>query len=308
MSRPPLVTVGLPVHNGARYLDIAVRSILNQDIEDLELVIADNGSTDATGDICAAHASVDRRVRILTSPANRGAAWNYSRLVANARGTFFKWAAHDDVLREDFLSRCLYVLEHEQDAVLCHTWAIGIDSEGRKARLHRPADYAGQCGAAVRVRDVLRNGPQGFECFGLIRREALSRTSLIGPYVGSNRVLLTQLAALGRFRLVPHDVLMHRDHEARSERAFPGLRDRNAWFSPASGPARFPRGRVLRHQVRSVAGAPLPLADRLLSAPGLLSAAQREFGSWLHDVGQERGRPRHRAHLLRLSSTRTSRR
>ena len=48
----PKVSVGLPVYNGENYLAEAIESVLAQTLQDYELVISDNGSTDATEEIC----------------------------------------------------------------------------------------------------------------------------------------------------------------------------------------------------------------------------------------------------------------
>ncbi|WP_165367920.1 glycosyltransferase family 2 protein, partial [Phytoactinopolyspora endophytica] len=92
MASSPRVTIGLPVYNGERYLADAIASILAQEFADFELLIADNGSTDATADICSDAARSDSRVTVHRSDVNRGAAWNYNRLVDLARGEYFKWA------------------------------------------------------------------------------------------------------------------------------------------------------------------------------------------------------------------------
>src|SRR4051812_12825537 len=96
-ERPVTVTVGLPVHNGEQFLAAAVDSLLSQSVDGLELILADNASTDGTLAICERYAAQDRRVRVLPSDANRGAAWNFNRCLAAARGRYFKWAAHDDL-------------------------------------------------------------------------------------------------------------------------------------------------------------------------------------------------------------------
>ena len=59
------VTIGMPVFNGANYVGEAVESILAQTFGDLELVISDNASTDATEQICRDMAARDRRIRYL---------------------------------------------------------------------------------------------------------------------------------------------------------------------------------------------------------------------------------------------------
>ena len=95
----PLVSIGLPVYNGDRYLAEALDSILAQSFADFELIISDNASTDGTQDICETYARRDERIVYSRLPENLGAAPNYNRLVEMARGELFKWAAHDDRIK-----------------------------------------------------------------------------------------------------------------------------------------------------------------------------------------------------------------
>src|SRR5580698_5675373 len=89
----PVVTIGMPVYNGARYLEEALRSILNQTYRDCELLISDNASTDATESICRRYAAEDGRVRYLRNERNLGAAANYNRVIHLASGRYFRHAA-----------------------------------------------------------------------------------------------------------------------------------------------------------------------------------------------------------------------
>ena len=107
MKNAPKVSIGIAVFNGENFLESALRSILAQTFEDFELIISDNASTDRTADICEQYASQDGRVLYLRQPANLGAQPNYNLLVGQARGRYFKWAAHDDMLAPTFLERCV---------------------------------------------------------------------------------------------------------------------------------------------------------------------------------------------------------
>ena len=126
----PQITIGVPVFNGERYLEEALRSVLAQTGVDLEVIISDNASTDRTPELCHAFAASDRRIRYLRSESNLGAAANYNRLVELARGEFFKWAAHDDVLEPTFIRECVTALERDERAVLSFPHAVVIDEEG----------------------------------------------------------------------------------------------------------------------------------------------------------------------------------
>ena len=67
------ISVIVPVYNVAQYLPQCVNSILSQDYEDLEVILIDDGSTDASGEICDRYGASDSRVRVIHQK-NGGAA------------------------------------------------------------------------------------------------------------------------------------------------------------------------------------------------------------------------------------------
>src|SRR3989442_1198286 len=97
IDNKPLVSIGLPIYNGERYLRQALDSLLSQAYENFELIVSDNASDDATPEICAAYAARDARIKYFRAPTNMGAVWNFNRVFELAGGEFFMWAAHDDL-------------------------------------------------------------------------------------------------------------------------------------------------------------------------------------------------------------------
>ena len=61
----PFVSVILPIYNVAPYLERCIRSILNQDFSDYEMILVDDGSTDSSGQICDEYASKYDHVRVI---------------------------------------------------------------------------------------------------------------------------------------------------------------------------------------------------------------------------------------------------
>lgn len=233
MSATPRVTIGLPVYQGARYVDDTIRSIREQTYTDLVLLISDNGSTDGTEAICRRHAAEDPRVRYHRSEVNRGSSWNYERLFDLAESELFKWAAHDDLLAPAHIERCVHALDADPEAVVAHTGVVKIDEQGREVGMWPPNPNAMAGRASRRFADmVLREGPC-FPVFGLLRRDVLERTGRLGPYNAHDRPLLAELALHGRFVFVPEPLFLNREHADRSIRAFKGGRDRIAWFDPS---------------------------------------------------------------------------
>ncbi len=64
----PVLSVGLPVYNGAKWIEDALESMLEQSFRDFELIISDNASTDDTEAICRSVAAADARVRYHRNP------------------------------------------------------------------------------------------------------------------------------------------------------------------------------------------------------------------------------------------------
>ena len=68
----PVISVGLPVRNGAAHIAQAIESLLNQTFDGLEVVVYDNASTDATAVIVETIAARDHRVRLVRHPRDIG--------------------------------------------------------------------------------------------------------------------------------------------------------------------------------------------------------------------------------------------
>ena len=116
-SSEPLVTIGMPVFNGATSIAAAINSILDQTFRNFELVISDNCSTDDTAEICKRYAKIDNRIRYVRQDSNVGASLNFSYLAKQARGAYFMWAAADDIRSPDFLEHNVRFLTKNHDYV-----------------------------------------------------------------------------------------------------------------------------------------------------------------------------------------------
>jgi glycosyltransferase involved in cell wall biosynthesis len=239
MNKPPKVTVGLPVLNGERFVAEAIESILAQTFEDLELVISDNASTDGTEEICRAYAEKDERVRYVRNRENLGAAYNYNQTFHLSSGTYFKWAAHDDAIRPQFLDRCVEILDRDSSAVIAYPRWQAIDETSR------PQDYAyspWDVNSSVpyrRFRNVMAMAGLGIvPIFGLIRSEVLHRTGLLPAYAHGDHVLLSELSLYGTFHEVPEELQLHRWHADRYS-LISSTSGRVGWWAPAST-RRFP--------------------------------------------------------------------
>jgi glycosyltransferase involved in cell wall biosynthesis len=107
----PLVSVITPAWNAALTLDATIASVAAQSLPDWEMLIADDGSTDATGAVAAAWAARDPRVRPLPGPGREGPAAARNRAIRAARGRFIAFLDADDRWRPEKLARQLAFMQ-----------------------------------------------------------------------------------------------------------------------------------------------------------------------------------------------------
>lgn len=285
LSSAPAITVGLPVYNGQAYLRDALDSILAQTFEDFELIVSDNASTDETGAILADYAERDSRVRVVTQSVNGGAAANYNTLVDLARGRYFKWAAHDDVLGETFLERCIVLLEKSADTtVIAFPRTHWIRSDGTSIGDYTdPLPWTPGGSPSQRLRDLLADQKYSYllKCspiFGLIRTDALRKTRCIQSFMSSDRVSLIELALLGDWVEVPEFLFRRRLHEQTSLAQSKNEAEVAQWFDPKAG-SKFPMPRVtlFRAYLRAVRTMPMTSGERLRCLRVLAGLFRREW-------------------------------
>jgi len=232
-ERTAAVSIGLPVYNGARYLPEAVDSLLSQSFGDFELIISDNGSTDATERIARGYAERDPRVRYVRSEVNQGLLWNFRNVLELARAPRFKWMAHDDICAPEFLSRCMEELDADPGIVLCAPSTIDIDEHGDPVRGYQWTLRTDSPDVGERFHDILRDR-HAHPFFGVMRTAVVREVDLTKPCLAVDKVLLAELALRGRLRVLDDALLLHREHPHRSmrvhgHRAAPRL----ATFDPA---------------------------------------------------------------------------
>ncbi|MBZ9677688.1 glycosyltransferase family 2 protein [Mesorhizobium sp. ES1-1] len=251
-SMPPQVSLGLPVYNGQNFVGEAIRSILDQDFSDFELVITDNASTDRTADICQEFARRDGRIRYFRNEHNLGAAGNFNQAFKLSLGKYFKWCAHDDIVNSAFITACVRALDDNAAHVIAYPRLLGIDETGQlTGYVERVLPDMERAPPASRFRLMVAAHGWDAAMFGVWRRDALVKTTLHEPYYGSDCALLAEMALLGTFVGAPEAVLYSRDHPMRSVR-LPSS-DRLAWQNPNGSKANaFELSTRLRHLVAIV--------------------------------------------------------
>ncbi|MFN8015309.1 MAG: glycosyltransferase [Acidimicrobiia bacterium] len=229
----PKVSIGLPIYNaGEEFTRAAIETILNQEYEDFEFLISDNGSTDEiTVETIEEYAKKDDRIIFIRGRRNLGAQPNYDRLFEQSRGEYFSWKAHDDRFDSKWLGACVDALDSNPKAVLAYTDHIEIDEHGNQLDLN--TDYSIDTDNDDPVARFLSLACDPHPCyplFGLMRSSTLASTNLHGNYVGSDRVLLAEFAANGKFVHIPEKYFLHGEHSLRSVNVHEKEHERRNWF------------------------------------------------------------------------------
>jgi glycosyltransferase involved in cell wall biosynthesis len=218
VAHVPILSIGLPVYNGANFIKEHLESLAQQTFKNYELIISDNGSTDATLEIVAQFAANDPRIRVVKQEKNLGASRNFNLVFEESRCKYFKWTAHDDILKPDYLARCIETLEGDSELIGCTTEARFIDENGCDCGLicTTPKQSGEEC-VKERIDDFVNKKHR--DCimvFGVFRREVLAKTRLIAPYTSSDEVLIFELLLAGRVGLVDEVLFENRKHSSRS--------------------------------------------------------------------------------------------
>jgi glycosyltransferase involved in cell wall biosynthesis len=123
------VSIGVPVHNGERFLEQCLRSVLAQTYRNIEVIVCDNASTDDTPRIVKRFR--DDRIRYERSPVNIGVFPNWNRCLEMANGEFVAIYHADDVYEPEIVGEEVRFLEEhpEVGAVFARGWRI--DEEDR---------------------------------------------------------------------------------------------------------------------------------------------------------------------------------
>ncbi|MBV6416787.1 MAG: hypothetical protein CMLOHMNK_01402 [Steroidobacteraceae bacterium] len=282
------ITVGLPVYNGEKYLAAAIESHLSQSFGDFELVISDNGSTDATEDICTRFANLDSRVRYLRSPTNRGILWNHRRVMEPIGDAtpYFRWAGADDILEPGLLAAMVAVLDKRPEVEAVMPGTKNIDENGaiirtmdRTLNLESPDVYQ-------RARQILLANYQHVIAYGLLRAPSL-RHMRTGPnYIGWDPVFIWELALRGQVFQLVEPALLRRFHRGSISRV-KTVKEMKKWVEPDARPGmNFPHWTWAYEHARALFATPLPVRERSRIAAFLMRVTLWQRSELMRDVTQ----------------------
>lgn len=131
----------MSVYNGARWLDDAIQSILDQTFTDFEFIIVNDGSNDRTLEIINGFASNDQRIVLIDKP-NTGLADSLNYGIRQARGEWIARIDADDLCSPDRLQRQYEFAQSDASLVLIGSGLLEIDEHGQPGKSYQyPASH-----------------------------------------------------------------------------------------------------------------------------------------------------------------------
>ena len=128
--RNPLASICVPTYNRAALLRESLESICRQDYAPLEILIADNASTDGTEALCQELQAKDRRIRYIRHPHNIGLYANHNVCIEESRGALLGFFHDDDRYEPTIVSEYVAFFErHPEAGLVCSDWDL-IDDDG----------------------------------------------------------------------------------------------------------------------------------------------------------------------------------
>lgn len=170
-----MLSLIIPIYNASTYLAFSLESLLSQPFQDFELILVDDGSTDASPSICDEYAAKDERIRVLHEP-HSGVANSRQVGLEAAKGMYILYVDADDQVDSCMIADMYQVVvDQEADLVLCDYRELTHEGE-----VYRKQEPTALDGVAV-LEDILDGKLYGALWNKMMRREWLLQTKAAFP-------------------------------------------------------------------------------------------------------------------------------
>ncbi len=206
----------MPVRNGEAWLGAAIESVLGQTLADFELIVVNDGSTDATPDIISALSGRDERIITIGQPRQLGLVKALNAALAVARAPFVARLDADDMALPERLMCQTRCFDEQPDLVLLGSWAERIDDRGRRTGALRPETDPARLAVVLSTRNPL------------VHSSVMMRTALVKKLGGYREAFLgaedfdlwLRLSEHGAVAILPQILVRYRVHGNSVTRRF----------------------------------------------------------------------------------------
>jgi glycosyltransferase involved in cell wall biosynthesis len=138
VNKLPKVSVIMPVHNGERFIENSIESIINQTFKNLEFIIIDDKSTDNSLEIIKKYAARDRRIKIVINKSHLGITKSLNLGLKMARGRYIARMDADDISSRDRLEVQMSYLDNHKDVfMVCSNYIRIVNKSENKVRIDK---------------------------------------------------------------------------------------------------------------------------------------------------------------------------
>jgi hypothetical protein len=171
----PRVTVAIPLHRSAPFVDVVSANIDRIAGDDVEILVSDRSLCDDALEVLHDRHGHDPRISFLCGTDDPGWVNHYNALLCRARGRYFMWMAHDDDFPADYVSRLGAALDAHVDALLAFGGLRVIDADGNPLEVSYPElpIALGRMSRADEAIALLHRWNLGIASRGLCRRDDL---------------------------------------------------------------------------------------------------------------------------------------
>ena len=217
-----MISIAMATYNGEKYLKEQIDSILNQSIQDFELVVCDDCSTDNTWSLLDEYAQHDNRITIIENEKNLGVKHNFEKAISLTKGDFIAFSDQDDIWMPNHLELLLKAIENKSMACGNAEMMYEDGSSMNMTLQYQDAfDYIPEDDLKKALTVILfRNPFQGASM--LIRRELAEKAGNVPNGVGFHDEWLASFACFyGGINYIKTPILKYR----RLEKSVTGLKD-----------------------------------------------------------------------------------
>jgi glycosyltransferase involved in cell wall biosynthesis len=203
----PKVSIGIPTYNRAKLLKRSIKSALNQNYKNIEVIVSDNASTDETKNICQYYLSKDARFKLFNQSSNIGPTANFESVLEKSSGQYFMWLGDDDWIDETYVSSCLKHLMEDESISLVG----GVPTyyrNGHKSHDGKRFDLLHHLWW-IRVVSYYWLVEENAIFYGLMRSSQIKKVKMLNV-MGGDWHLIANIVSLGKTKVIP-EISVHRE-------------------------------------------------------------------------------------------------
>jgi len=217
MTNFPKICFGMVLYNGERYLNDAIKSLLNQTYYDFSIVAVDDCSIDTTEEIMRHYTSIDPRITYIKNRKHLGMIMNWRKafLEADKKGIdYFAWASDHDLWHPEWLEEHINVLNKFPDVVMAYPFTQAIGSNDKKLSKESTQFETFGLSKMDRIRATcIKIVGAGNMIYGLFRTNVLKRCGVFPYCAMPDRLLIMELSAHGQFKKIKRHLWYRRYQE-----------------------------------------------------------------------------------------------